>query len=176
MYLSYSDLFLGVLAMVVGDLNQSQIYFEDLLKAGWLQVNPLARGLMGGWLGYIHVLLGNHVDAQNLLNASLESAAEFISQDQIPEYFGVAYILEGKARLELIDGRAERAAQLFGASWTRREKETYLLTEFERPDYEATIAQARSAIGDVAFDEAFAKGQAMTLKQSIEYTVMAASE
>jgi predicted ATPase/class 3 adenylate cyclase len=171
MYLSYCNLFLGILTLVQRDLNQAQIYFENLLKANWLQVNLLARGFFGGFLGYIHVLLENHIDAQKLLNASLESAAEFIDQAQIPEYFHVWSILEGKARLELSDGRAERAAQFFGASWTRREQETYLLTEFERPDYEAAIAQARSAIGDTAFDAAFAKGQAMSLEESIQFAL-----
>jgi predicted ATPase/class 3 adenylate cyclase len=171
MGLSYSNLHLGILAAVQRDLTQAQIYFENLLKANWLQVNPLARGFMGGGLGYIHVLLGNNADATKLLNASLESAAEFITQDQIPEYFGVAHILEGKARLESSDGRAERVAQLFGVSWTRREKEHYPLTEFERPDYEAVIAQARSAIGDIAFEAAFAKGQEMTLEEAVAFAL-----
>jgi hypothetical protein len=171
MYLSYSNYFLGILATVQRDLNQAQMYFESTLKADWLQVSPLACGFMGGWLGYILVLLGNHTDAQKLLNASLESTAEFINQNQIPEYFGAAYIMEGKARLELMDGRAERAAQLFGASWTRREQEYYLLTEFERPDYEAAIAEARSATGDAAFEAAFIKGQDMTLKEAVEFAL-----
>jgi predicted ATPase/serine/threonine protein kinase len=171
MYLSYSYFFLGGLAGVQRDLTEARMYFEKLLKARWLQVNPLARGFFGGFLGYYHVLLGNHIDSQKLLNASLKSAAEFISQDQIPEYFTVGYILEGKARLELLERRAERAAQLFGASWTRREQEIFLLTEFERPDYEAAIAEARSATGDAAFEAAFIKGQAMTLEEAVEFAL-----
>jgi hypothetical protein len=171
MYSSYAYFFLGGLAGGQRDLTQARMYFEKLLKARWLQVNPLARGFFGGFLGCYHVLLGNNMDAQKLLTASLESAAEFISQDQIPEYFTVGHILEGKARLELSDGRAERAAQIFGASWTRREQETFPLTEFERPDYEAAIAEARSATGDAAFEAAFIKGQAMTLKEAVEFAL-----
>jgi hypothetical protein len=71
-----------------------------------------------------------------------------------------------------MDGQAERAAQFFGAAWTQREKDDYLpLTEFERPDYEAAIAEARSAIGDAAFDAAFAKGQAMTIEQVLKFAL-----
>jgi hypothetical protein len=33
-----------------------------------------------------------------------------------------------------------------------------LITEFERPDYEAHIAEAHLALGDAAFDAAFKKG------------------
>jgi hypothetical protein len=72
-------------------------------------------------------------------------------------------------------GRAERAARLFGAAWTRREIENYPLTEFEKPDYEAAIAEARSAIGGASFDEAFIKGQALTLEQAIEFALVKAN-
>jgi hypothetical protein len=68
-------------------------------------------------------------------------------------------------------GRRGRAAQLFGAVWTARERDDYPVTEFERPDYEAAIANARSAIGDAAFDEAFAKGQAMTVEQILAFAL-----
>ena len=107
-----------------------------------------------------------------MLNQSLEAMAEFIDQGQTSEsLFWGWLVIEGKARLELMDRRAERTAQLFGASWTRREKDDDLLTEFERPDYEAAIAEARSAIGNAAFDEAFAKGKAMTFEQVVRFAL-----
>jgi hypothetical protein len=84
-------------------------------------------------------------------------------------------LFDGKARLELMNGRAVKAARLFGAAWTRREIENYPLTEFERPDYEAAIAEVRSAIGEASFDEAFAKGQTMTLEQAIEFALAKAN-
>ena len=60
--------------------------------------------------------------------------------------------------MELADGRAERAPELLGASWTQREKEDYPLSETERPDYEAVLNEARSALGESNFAAAFAKG------------------
>ncbi len=168
--ISWVNLYLGALGMVQRKLNEARLYFESAMKASWLQANPLVRDLMGGYLGFVYLLLGNIKEGQSMLTSSLMSAIEILNEN--PEFEIIFWPqLEGQARLELMDGRADRAAQLFGASWTRREQETYPLTEFERPDYEAVIAEARPAIGDAAFDEAFAKGQAMTLEQAIAYAL-----
>jgi hypothetical protein len=78
---------------------------------------------------------------------------------QIPGTDGYSKAIEGKARLEHMAGRMQHAAGLFGMAWMLREKDNYPLTELERPDYEAAIAGARAAIGDKAFDEAFAKAR-----------------
>jgi predicted ATPase/class 3 adenylate cyclase len=172
--ISYAQGFLGMLAIMRRELDEAKTHFESYLKASWVQANPIWGRVMGGFLGYVHLLMGNKLDAQRLLNHSLESAVEYAHQSS--NFSDSHFILEGKARLELMDGRAERAAQLFGAAWAGREKDDYPLTEFERPDYEAAIAEARSAIGDAAFDDAFAKGQAMTIEQTIIFALEESNE
>jgi predicted ATPase/class 3 adenylate cyclase len=167
---SYAHMFLGFLAIMRRELDEARMHFESYLKASWVRSNPIISGVMGGFLGYVHLLLGDKIDAQRMLNQSFESALEY--SHQTSEFSDSHFILEGKARLELMDGRAQRAAQLFGAAWTQREKDDYPpLTEFERPDYEAAIASARSALGDAAFDEAFAKGRAMTIEQILAFAL-----
>ena len=164
---AFADMFLGKLATVRRELDEARAHFERHANDSWLQASPNYRAMLGIYLGYIYLLLGNKLEAQQILNQVLEAAAESI--DQIPDIADGWLVIEGKARLELMAGRAERAAQLFGAAWTWREKNNDLLTEFERPDYEAALASARSAIGGIAFDEAFAKGQTMTIEHILAF-------
>ena len=142
-----------------------------MMKANWVRANPGAQVYINSFLGYIHVLLGDKKNVQQMLDDSLAGAAEYLNQNSISKLSDSYFLFEGKARLELLNGRAERAAQLFGAAWTQREIDDYPLTEFERPDYGAAIASARSAIGDAAFDAAFAKGKAMKIEQVVQFAL-----
>jgi len=168
--ISYAKWFLGKLALAQCDLVTAQTYLESAKKASWVSANPFIQAYYTGILGYIQVLSGNRKEAQSMLKATLVSAEEFIRTrcEKIDETWS---LFEGQARLELMDGRAERAAQLLGVSWTQRESDDYPLTEFERPDYEVAVTKARQAIGDVSFDAAFAKGQKMSVLQAIEFAL-----
>jgi len=162
---------LGILALVQRDLEKAQAHFESSMKANWVRANPGAQVYINGILGYIHLLLGDKKDVQQMLDDSLVGAAEYLNQNSISKLSDSYFLFEGKARLELLNGQAARAAQLFGIAWTQREEDDYPLTEFERPDYEAAIGEARFAISDAAFEETFAKGQAMSLLQAVEFAL-----
>jgi tetratricopeptide (TPR) repeat protein len=166
---SYANMFLGRLALEQRDLPQALAYFDSALKAGWVQQNPLYKGLVCGISGYVYLLVGDRVKAQRLLQQSLEASAESLMIS--PDLLDCWFIFEGKARLELSDANAERAARLFGAASTQRIKDDYPLTEFERPGYDAAITEARAEIGDAAFEQAFANGQAMTIAQVIQFAL-----
>jgi hypothetical protein len=134
------------------------------------KIQSVKEQVTSGYLGYIELLSGNKKEAQRLLNDSLDAALEYLGQSSL--LFGVDSegwaLLDGKARLELEDGRTERAARLFGAAWDKTEG---IITEAERPDYEACIAEIRSALGDAAFEETFHKGQAMNIKEALEFAL-----
>lgn len=166
---TFAEGFLGILAMVQRELGAARAYFERCLNASWVRDSPSSRALLAGYLGYVLLLLGYKNQAQQILNQLLESTAKFLRQTS--NITDAWLVIEGQARLELMDEREERAAQLFGAAWKQREKDDYPLTEFERPDYEAVIFATRSAIGDDAFDSAFAKGQVMTIEQIINFAL-----
>jgi tetratricopeptide (TPR) repeat protein len=166
---SYTDIFLGRLAIEQQEIIQGKGYFESALKSNWVQNNPLYKGFLCGVLGYLYILLDNKNDAQRRLSQALEAAVESLNQGLT--LLLSCFIFEGKAYLELSDGQVEHAALFFGVAQTQRENDNYPLTEFELPLYKAAIAQARSAIGDAAFEAAFAKGQAMTLEESIQFAL-----
>ena len=61
----------------------------------------------------------------------------------------------------------ERAARLCGAAAALRVAIGAPLHPTERADYERTVAALRVALGDAAYEAAWAQGQALTLEQAI---------
>ena len=57
---------------------------------------------------------------------------------------------------------------LFGAAYALRQSIGVPLRGADRDDCEAQMAIARSALGDAAFDEAWALGGIMTTDQAVE--------
>jgi predicted ATPase len=167
------DFNLAGLAMMRRDLVEARAHYVSYSNSSWVRIHPFEVDLLGGILGYIDILSGNHKDARNLLNKALK-ADQMKQQDSEPEAY--PDVLEGMARLELAEGRAERTAQLLGACFKRREKYAITLSEFELCDYEAVIADARAALGDDAFEQAFAKGQAMSPGQAVEFALQGADQ
>jgi len=65
----------------------------------------------------------------------------------------------------------DRAAQLFGTSWTRHHRENFPVTQAERPNHEAVTAATRSAIGSEVYNKAFEKGKAMTTQEALAFAL-----
>ena len=116
-------------------------------------------------MGYIDLLMGNQKDARRRLKQGLETCVEYL--DQTLNLTASWMLIEGQARLDVMDGHMQRAAQLFGASWSQRDVDDWPLTEFERPDYEACINIIRAALGNEIYDKLFEKGKAISLKDAI---------
>jgi tetratricopeptide (TPR) repeat protein len=166
---SYVDYFLSQLALARGNLDEAQAHLAKSSKASWLQHSPLFSGITDGLMGYILLRKDKVEQARYLINLGLQSVAGFLDQGTDP--WAYVQITEGKARLELIDNRLERAAQLFGISWSARLWDEFPLTEFERPDYEARINTIRARLGDEVFNVQFEKGKAMPLKDAIAFAL-----
>ena len=166
---SYADWFLGRLALAQRKLDEAQAHFESQQKASWLKANPLLFRWAEGYKGYIHLLRGDIEEARKNLSDATAAALEYYLQT--PNLSDGWMFLEAQARLELIDRRLDRSAQLFGAAWIQRERDDCFLTEFERPEYEARIAEVRAAMGEAAFEAAFQKGQAMPFKDALAFAL-----
>jgi tetratricopeptide (TPR) repeat protein len=164
---SHIDHFLCMLALAQGKLDEAQAHLERRNKASYLQSSPLFRGIGDGLMGYILLMKGQAEQARPLLKAGFQSAANFVHQGTGPWNF--VQITEGMARLELTDGRLERAAYFFGISWNARQWDDFPLTEAERPNYNAVIAATRAAMGDENFEMTFEQGKAMTLEDAIAF-------
>jgi hypothetical protein len=82
--------------------------------------------------------------------------------------------LRGLASVAAEQGRAERAARLFGAEHLVRESIGLVFPPGKRVAHERTVAATHAAVGGEAFTAAWAKGEAMTTEQAVEYALSAA--
>jgi predicted ATPase/DNA-binding SARP family transcriptional activator len=93
--------------------------------------------------------------------------------------WGMMYCLQGIALVAqaseyLSDGR-RRAARLFGALAARRATLGISLPPNEQDQIEHALAVLHAAMGDTAFDAAWADGRAMSLEQACSYALATAS-
>jgi hypothetical protein len=78
--------------------------------------------------------------------------------------------LSGLAQVAARRGMAEQAARIFGAIALNELKRYWLQQSADGINeqlYDQGLAAARATLGDTAFDETFAAGQALTMEQAI---------
>jgi hypothetical protein len=113
-------------------------------------------------LGHAAIVEGDRAAATDLLRESLELLRELGDKP-----CGSA-TLELHACLAASAGQAETAAHWFGAAETTRELmgRGFSLETF-RSAYDQGVAAARAALGDEAFEAAWAHGRGLTLEQAL---------
>jgi predicted ATPase/DNA-binding SARP family transcriptional activator len=80
---------------------------------------------------------------------------------------GLVEAIEGLAFLAGVHGQPERVARLLGATASIRETIERGQSKVERPECARQLTAARAILGEVAFERAWAEGQAMTLDHVI---------
>lgn len=91
--------------------------------------------------------------------------------DDIGDRRDIAAALEGLAALAQVQGRPERAVRLWAAASEVRDALGTPVYPAERADYDRAQAAARAALGDGAFDAAWAEGAAMPPDGAIAYAL-----
>ena len=121
-------------------------------------------------LGRIALGEERHGEAQKLHCEELRIARAI---DLIP---GLPAALEGLARTAAPRDDPARAAMLLGAADTLRESMGTPMTQHQREGHAARLRAVRVALGDDAFEAAWAAGQAMTLEEAVTYALGEASD
>jgi hypothetical protein len=103
-------------------------------------------------LGYLAAAEGD-LDAARDWHAQALAAARFSADAPV-----IAEALAGLADLALREGAPERAAELLGAGFAIRGT-----TDRSVPDEERVAGAARSVLGDARYDEAYQRGQCVTV-------------
>ena len=89
----------------------------------------------------------------------------------------VADDLEMAARLAAARGRRSRAVTIYGGAALLRESVgVYALGVWFWPDPAPQIAELRSALGDAEFEQAWARGRAMTTRDAIDDAIDCTNE
>ena len=83
----------------------------------------------------------------------------------------LALALERLACVSATEGRGAEGVRLFGAAAALREAIGAVFSRDERDECERTIAAAREALGEEAFEAAWAEGRAMTMEEAIAYAL-----
>ena len=111
--------------------------------------------------------LGNHDRAAALFEEGLMFSLE------VGDHANIAYCLEGLAAVAVARAEADRAALLLGAAQRLREGFGSAVYTY-RPDHtlqESAMGTARARLGEPKFEEVWAKGEAMSFEQAIEYAL-----
>jgi DNA-binding CsgD family transcriptional regulator len=115
----------------------------------------IATSLFG--LATIALVRGDAKAAMEFAQEGLGLTRETGERGQVPPRLEILAASVGAS------GDATRAAQLFGAAASLREIVGLPLPAMAPPDYEQRVAAVRSALGDLAFDAAWATGRALKL-------------
>ena len=127
-----------------------------LVRAAQLATSPeesqQIRAVAATGLGYLAAAEGD-LDAARDWHAQALAAARFSADAPV-----IAEALAGLADLALREGAPERAAELLGAGFAIRGT-----TDRSVPDEERVAGAARSVLGDARYDEAYQRGQCVTV-------------
>lgn len=152
--------------MMLGEETPARALLEEAQAVASERESPtdIARVLWGS--GSLALREGNLTEARACFE---ECITKMQGRMLIPRIkWAVALSLEGLGAIELAQGQAARAVQLFAAAETVRGANGYY-TPFgiEQPSYGRTLTEARNKLGEEAFAAAWASGQALSLEQAL---------
>jgi predicted ATPase/DNA-binding SARP family transcriptional activator len=156
---------LGALAAANGDFVAARVYHRQCLAIQRTLQNPTGAAWALYDLGETALEAGDLVEARSQLS---ESLTIFRSTGHLKAMESCLHELGRCAAREAADAsRARRAALLFGAARSMRDA----LGEPDNSATNAEFALVRAAMGEVAFDAAFAEGQAISLDEAIALAI-----
>jgi hypothetical protein len=154
--------YLAGLALREGDILRARASLADAASSGWREMAPMFVAHMEDMVGRIEVAEGNGEAARELFDRNLRTFIELGTP------ICAGHTLEGFARLALLNGRPQRAAQLLGAIATLSEALGTAMMPIERALCERTEQDARAGLDDPAFEAAWQRGRAMSLEQAVK--------
>jgi predicted ATPase/class 3 adenylate cyclase/DNA-binding XRE family transcriptional regulator/Flp pilus assembly protein TadD len=161
---------LGLVAHAQGDYVTARAFYQESLTL--YGESGLKRGMAISLanLGHLALMEGNYVAARVKYVESLILVRESGSK------LTIANCLVGCANLAQATGQAKRATKLCGAVSALLKAIAARLVSPEREMYEHTVNALRAQLDKGTFSKAWAKGQAMTAQQAIEYALTTEDE
>ncbi len=156
---------LGEVARYQGDMDRARAHYQESLE--------LARE-GGDKERYLEPLfnLGSVAHQQGDVEVALALFKEgLLESHRVGVKRLLAAFLSGLAGAWGARGETQRAGRVFGAAERLREEMRYQLEGVDLAVYDADVANTRAALGDDAFQQAWAEGRALTLEHAIEYAL-----
>ncbi|TDD59579.1 tetratricopeptide repeat protein [Kribbella antibiotica] len=155
-----AEIVLAFSARRMGELGEAELRLRALIAAARAQDEPaLYLSMVLEELGFVLELQGDAAAALELHRESFEVSEAYGSVR------GLCGALEG-----LAGAAADKsvAAQLLGAAAAARAAGEHLIASTELDDLTRAVAAAREALGERAYDEAYARGGALTPRQAFD--------
>jgi predicted ATPase/DNA-binding CsgD family transcriptional regulator len=160
---------MGELALWEGAPERAEAYYAESLALGRALGNK--RYVAGAIhnLGQTALVQGDDRRARLLFEESLALYQE------IPHARGVALCLSGLAQVAAVRGFHGRAVRLFAAAAALLDTDGRIVDPFYRVEHglgeEGAQENARTALGETAFNAAWAEGRAITVDQAVRYAL-----
>ncbi len=154
---------LGEVAFRQGDLPRALALHEESLKLRRELGHKWGTAISLAGLGWVALRQGNRERAIELIGESMGIRLEMGDKG------GLAWCLERLAEIAGTQQERDRAACLLGAAQTVRTGIGSIVDPGDQQAHAHTIATLRSQLGDVAFAQAWAAGERLTLEEAVAY-------
>jgi non-specific serine/threonine protein kinase len=162
---------LGNLAVVVHARGDALGAFKVLDEASIIARDAADQPEVGGSiLGALSRERGRIACKEGMLVLARQSLLESLTiVERLTSTVLTVGTLETFAELALAEHAPARAARIWGSTEHPREELDAPIPFAERADYQKGVAAARAALGDEAFERAWAEGRAMSLDEAVRY-------
>ncbi|MBC7878022.1 MAG: adenylate/guanylate cyclase domain-containing protein [Anaerolineales bacterium] len=161
---------MGMDEKVRGNHATAKKHFEDglIIFKGLSNLNfQLA---MRSEIGHVERNAGNFHQARLIYSETIKDWQELGNRGAI------ANQLECFAFLAIADEEPQHAVKLFSAAEALREKAQSPMADYERVEYDQSVAQMRAMLPEAEFNSLWAEGKSMTMEQAIELVLEATRE
>jgi hypothetical protein len=121
-------------------------------------------------IGHVERHTGNLTKARLIYQETIKGWQELGNRSAI------AHQLECFGFLAIADEEPQRAIKLFGAAEALREKIQSPMVDYERVEYDQSVAQLRTMLAETEFNDLWAEGRAMTMEQAIQLALVNGNE
>ena len=163
--IAYALLWSGDTWFRMGAIERAATSWEESLRL----TQELGDDYLMGWsLGGLADVARLRTDYKRATGMFKESLSLYLSSGN---KFGPPFSLEALGLVAAALGDAKRAARLWGAASAWREAINEPLPPAYQRDYAASITQARTQLGEKAYESAWSEGHAMSPEQAIEFAL-----
>ncbi len=156
---------LGMISHRQGDFDEARLHFEEGLAIQRQLGNQWGIAEVLNNLGQTFVRQGLHGDARR------QHAESITVSREIENYQGVATSLGSFGLLAVVTGELRRAACLLGAAKALHKQINSPVPSDTQEEIDVTLERLVKTLGDAAFAEAWAEGQAMPLEHAVAYAL-----
>ena len=159
--IAFATTTLGQLRVAKGDPEGAILQLADGVALYWEAGDKIAIIFAQYYLAMTLLLQNDSEWAKSLLKSGLSLAVE------LNQKYYLANCLEGLAGVAAVNGQAEHAARLWGATQAIREASGNRSSPTERELYEPLMAQARAQLPEATFDDLVEAGKTLPISAAI---------